>query len=101
MVFCCAWVTGCAAGGASVFKTEGSSGGLPSIAHLFVSYLERMNDSILLLQKISEKVKRRVGHQLTDRVEHGQPSNGLPNICWRGDSPIFGWSMFSNFSKIS
>ena len=32
----------------SVSKNDGSEGGGPSSAHLRVSYLERMNDSILL-----------------------------------------------------
>ena len=54
-VFCCVWVVGCTVGGPSVSKTEGSSGGPPSIAHLFVSYFERMNDSILLKTKSIRK----------------------------------------------
>lgn len=99
VTFCCTWVVGCVAGDPLVSRTEGSSGGLPSIAHLFVSYLERMKDSILLLPKSSEKVKRRVQRQLTDRPEYGRPSNGLPSICWRGDSPIFEWTTFPKFSK--
>ena len=49
--FCCTRVAVCTTGGPAVSKTEGSSGGPPSIAHLFVSYFERMNDSILLQNK--------------------------------------------------
>lgn len=76
-------MAGSAAGRSSVSKTEGSSGGSPSIAHLFVSYFERMNDSILLLIENfrKKKVKRNVQHQLTDLAGHVQTSSVLPNTC--------------------
>lgn len=41
------WVGG-VAGEPPSSRTDGSFGGGPSIAHLFDSYLDRMNDSILL-----------------------------------------------------
>ena len=82
------WIVGGGSEPPAESRIDGSSGGGPSIAHLFDSYLERMNDSILLRENLAldsaivEKKSR------TALGGCAPISDVLPSTDWPDDCPI-------------